>query len=285
MNHINKNNIEAWLLDYTEGALTPDKEKQLEAYLQGHPEFKSLLENFEPVYLEADEAIVYEKKEQLLPPAEKGMLRYLPSVLPPLLAAAVLLAAIVMILPLFIDGHPNQKLAASLHRAEIQLPEVQSGMTKIKEPLNHSERMAAIAKKPDSKIRTARSEEAIFAAASAPNMAGKREATGNIAGLKAQIGPNFIRKNSQLEYSSLLFAKNGSPVALNTSIPVNDKEKDGRGLMQSILQSEMARAFIPEALEEELPVYASTSTPDKNPVIYLDLPPAGKKLIDRFLKK
>lgn len=57
MDAINKDNYEAWLLDYAEGALHPSERLAVEAFLEKHPELRDELDAFETVHLPpADEA-------------------------------------------------------------------------------------------------------------------------------------------------------------------------------------------------------------------------------------
>jgi hypothetical protein len=64
MKELNKNNIEAWLLDYIEGNLSPEQSVKLEFFLSENPEYASMLEEYEPVKLEP-EAVNFVAKNSL----------------------------------------------------------------------------------------------------------------------------------------------------------------------------------------------------------------------------
>lgn len=66
MNKINKENIEAYLLDFVEERLTKEEEKELLAYLEFHTEYKSMLEKYDKdLVLKEDKQIVFENKSIL----------------------------------------------------------------------------------------------------------------------------------------------------------------------------------------------------------------------------
>lgn len=66
MNKINKENIEAYLLDFVEGTLKKEEEKELLAYLEVHTEYKSMLEKYDKdLVLKDDKQIVFENKSIL----------------------------------------------------------------------------------------------------------------------------------------------------------------------------------------------------------------------------
>lgn len=66
MNKINKENIEAYLLDFVEERLTKEEEKELLAYLEVHTEYKSMLEEYDKdLILKEDKQIVFENKNIL----------------------------------------------------------------------------------------------------------------------------------------------------------------------------------------------------------------------------
>jgi len=62
---INKDNYEIFFLDYHEGNLLPEQEKDLLSFLEAHPGLREEFEAFRMVTLEKDEAIQYPAKEQL----------------------------------------------------------------------------------------------------------------------------------------------------------------------------------------------------------------------------
>jgi hypothetical protein len=69
MKELNKENIEAWLLDYIEGNLTPEQSVKLEFFLSENPEYACMMEEYEPVKLEP-EPIKFSTKSAL----KKGLI-------------------------------------------------------------------------------------------------------------------------------------------------------------------------------------------------------------------
>lgn len=63
--NINKNNYEAYFLDYHEGNLSPQEVADLFLFLSEHPELKKELDDFENVTLEDFPSTVFENKESL----------------------------------------------------------------------------------------------------------------------------------------------------------------------------------------------------------------------------
>jgi hypothetical protein len=61
---INRQNYEAWFLDYSEGTLNPDEIAQLMDFLEVNPDLKHELNEFKPIYLDA-ENIGYQNKNSL----------------------------------------------------------------------------------------------------------------------------------------------------------------------------------------------------------------------------
>jgi hypothetical protein len=54
---INKNNYEAYFLDFVEGSLTPSQKAEMDLFLIHHPELKSELDDFELLELEAESVL------------------------------------------------------------------------------------------------------------------------------------------------------------------------------------------------------------------------------------
>lgn len=64
MEQLNKNTIEAWLLDYIEGNLNAIQKIELEAFLAKNPEYAEMLNEYEEVTL-TPEPVIYKNKEHL----------------------------------------------------------------------------------------------------------------------------------------------------------------------------------------------------------------------------
>jgi hypothetical protein len=62
---INKNNYEAFFLDYHEGNLTPQEVADLLLYVAQHPELKEEFESFETISIENKSTIYFENKNEL----------------------------------------------------------------------------------------------------------------------------------------------------------------------------------------------------------------------------
>ena len=62
---INRDNYEAYFLDYHEGQLSSDLEKEVLLFVELNPDLRELFSSFEAVTLVADEGIVYDKKSFL----------------------------------------------------------------------------------------------------------------------------------------------------------------------------------------------------------------------------
>ncbi len=67
---INKINYEQFAMDYLEGNLNGQQLRDMEQFLERHPDIKKELEEMELFYLEADEDIVFDQKESLIKETE-----------------------------------------------------------------------------------------------------------------------------------------------------------------------------------------------------------------------
>ncbi len=282
MNRINKNNIEAWLLDYSEGQLNEQELALLEAFLEENPEYRELLSDFEPVYLPVDEDIVFSKKEALLKPSAGGRILHFSFVFPRLMAAAAVLAAIVLLWPQFRNNKESVEIRASLTSPEIHLPNTphvanEQGI-KRKEEKNKKEENTVTRETE----RLASREQVQETKESKKEK--EREAPFTAERLQKDMSASIAQNPGYYHYSDIPGWYGSKPVAMKDVLPVQNRETSSPNLMQSLLRSEMARAFIPESLEENLP-QAEIQNKESGPVIYLKVPPAGKKIIDKFLNR
>lgn len=62
---INKDNYEAWFLDFAEGTLSPAEIDELNDFLQSHPHLASELEEFQLIPLQPDTSVIYNNKKAL----------------------------------------------------------------------------------------------------------------------------------------------------------------------------------------------------------------------------
>jgi len=63
--NINRENYEAFFLDFHEGQLSPDRMEEVLAFVESNPDLKSVFEDFELVTIPADVEIVFGKKSEL----------------------------------------------------------------------------------------------------------------------------------------------------------------------------------------------------------------------------
>lgn len=283
MKRINKNNIEAWLLDLSEGQLNEEELALLEAYLAENPEYSKLLSDFEPFYLPKEE-IVFNKKDALLNPSPSGRVLHFSFIFPRLMAAAVLLAAMVLLWPLFQNQKLNPEIRASLTSPEIHLPNSRHAAKK--QLLKGQEEKN---KKEENMVRheTAPLANRTMLQERKENEKSKeeaREAPFRTKQLQKERIASITQNQVYNSYSEIPGWYLTKPVAMNITLPQPNEARPSSTLMQSLLHSEVARAFIPEALEEDLPQTESGSN-DGRPVIYLQVPPTGKKIIDKLLNR
>ena len=66
MNYINKNNYQAFILDYYEGSLSAEKQAELLLFIENNPGLKSEFENFELTSLSSEASEVFPDKSTLL---------------------------------------------------------------------------------------------------------------------------------------------------------------------------------------------------------------------------
>lgn len=69
---INLENYEAWMVDYIEGNLSADQQKELQAFLVFHPELQKELDAFSMTKLPVDTAVFFPNKEALKQPIGGG---------------------------------------------------------------------------------------------------------------------------------------------------------------------------------------------------------------------
>ena len=62
---INRDNYEAYFLDYHEGQLSPEMIEEVELFVVQNPDLKNMLDEFEAISLVADEDVVFETKFSL----------------------------------------------------------------------------------------------------------------------------------------------------------------------------------------------------------------------------
>jgi hypothetical protein len=62
---INRDNYEAYFLDYHEGQLSPEMVEEVKLFVTQNPDLKTILDEFEPISLVTDQEIVFEKKSSL----------------------------------------------------------------------------------------------------------------------------------------------------------------------------------------------------------------------------
>lgn len=119
---INLENYEAWMVDYIEGNLTIDQQKELNEFLVFHPELQKELEAFNMTKLTADNSVFFPNKEALKQPigggkviAMHGWMRYA--------AAAAAVCTLFIGIRMFNGEKSNQMIQPyAFDRQDVQLP-------------------------------------------------------------------------------------------------------------------------------------------------------------------
>jgi anti-sigma factor RsiW len=125
--NINRNNCEAWFLDFYEGNLSDGQVKELFAFLEQNPEMRELFESFEDVSFDPEKHISFEgkdalKKTVLASPgiSESNYEEYLVGALEGILSAAEQKE-----LDLFLAAHPGKQAELVLLRKTIFEPDAE----------------------------------------------------------------------------------------------------------------------------------------------------------------
>lgn len=130
---ITKDNIEVILFDYAEGNLSPQEQKEVEAFLESNPQYKQML----AMYLENESVekpldIVFEEKDELFTLAT-GIKAKKALVIPPFAKWAASIAACVALVLfvgyLFLDNQPQEQIAKSSIQTNNSAPSITTSNT------------------------------------------------------------------------------------------------------------------------------------------------------------
>lgn len=283
---INKDNVEAYLLDYLEGNLDPADERALETFLKAHPECAGLLDEETLPKLVPDKSVVYANKEALKHPEERANIFYMRPTTFRLAAAAAILAVIVSIALPFFRG--DQKSNPTGMRAHANIPEVTIDTTKVGPQVDQSNpsEPQKLPSKEDKRPAPGKRQVVPPASPVAPPndyVAVTRDPVPDLLPSKhidrLELD-HFVSEELQMKHN--LMAATG-PIVTNN--PNWGEEKSQRKWYSGILNSEVARNFLPEAVQESLPDQEEkTNHSQSQRNLILELPPAGKRLIDALFK-
>jgi hypothetical protein len=281
---INKDNVEAYLLDYQEGNLDAGDEKALKSYLKAHPEYADMLDEEPLPQFTPDTSVVYANKESLKRSANRTKVFYMRPVAFRLAVAAAILALIVSVAIPFLRTGPTEvqgTMQAQADRPEIVIDTYAVTPVEDEEQTHPANEMPR--QTPD-KQHEPRQQPPVSLIAPPQDYVASNEdqwprplVAKSIDRLELQ---RFTSDERQMKHT---LAAAGGPL-----LPEADKQqvqKPQRKWYTSILNSEVARNFLPEAVQETLPEPQGQEedTKSKNNVI-LELPPAGKRLIDAIFK-
>lgn len=118
---INLDNYEAWMVDYIEGNLSADQQRELQEFLVFHPELQKELDAFNMTKLPVDTSVYYPNKEALKQPVGGGKIiamgswkRYA--------AAAAAVCTLFIGIRMFNGNNNNAIQPYAYQRPSIQLP-------------------------------------------------------------------------------------------------------------------------------------------------------------------
>ena len=139
---ITKDNIEVILFDYAEGNLSPQEQKEVEAFLESDPQYKQML----AMYLENESVekpldIIFEEKDELFTLAT-GIKAKKALVIPPFAKWAASIAACVALVLfvgyLFLDNQPQEQIAKSSIQTNNSAPSITTSNTESNETKKES---------------------------------------------------------------------------------------------------------------------------------------------------
>ncbi|MBO5843859.1 MAG: hypothetical protein J6Q96_03205 [Bacteroidales bacterium] len=139
---ITKDNIEVILFDYAEGNLSPQEQKEVEAFLESNPQYKQML----AMYLENESVekpldIIFEEKDELFTLAT-GIKAKKALVIPPFAKwAASIAAGVALVLfvgYLFLDNQPQEQIAKSSIQTNNSAPSITTSNTESNETKKES---------------------------------------------------------------------------------------------------------------------------------------------------
>lgn len=270
---INKENYEAWFLDFAEGTLSDSQIEELNEFLSMNPELKAELDAFEIIPLQPDLSVVFENKASLRRNARiisfiyKPMLRYA--------AAAIVILTIGYSITRFLPGTELTKEARKYTPTTISpnLSEVKPGIKtpvdnnnkneneiEIKLPTHFNNQIANQVNQNQNPSREERENDFVVVASNPMMSKGIRT-----------IGFNNLR-NLQDE----VFPGKYSVPSYAFDHPYIDEKNKG---FLNMLAMNVPRGFVPEMIAEDMKEQNTESKP-----LSFQVPNAPKKLFDSIFK-
>lgn len=286
MDMINKNNYEAWLLDYAEGNLSQIEQKQVEAFLEEQPEVKAELEAFEPVYLEPDTSITFDKKEELKKESGNSKVVFFNFNWRIAAAAAAIIIGVIAILPLIFNNNQPSTITVADNVPLWERPALEGVPAEARGDIHAPANEQVASNEEPASTKTKGESVASERKESTPaKKATQRESIAGLFELEKAGATEitFDRPFYYYERSTIVAGISRSPSELNYNFKDTEPRERNDGLINNLLKTEVARAFVPESLSDQLPD-KSEGDGGFAPTIYLELPPAGKKLVDKILK-
>lgn len=284
---INKDNIEAYLLDYMEGNLDPADENALNAFLKAHPEYAELLDGQPMPVLRPDKSIVYGDKDSLKRKTPARIF-YLNRTVVRLAAAAAVLALIISIAIPFLRSPEQdpQVIRAHADRPGIVIDTQHIAPQEVEDPEVNETNRQQDEQKQDQKPEP-RKQPKQYAPIIPVNPPQDQIASNQMV-LPERLSRKAVGELKLESYTSDHQRMQADLLASAQPLlpeQENQNEQKRNGFFNTILNSEVARNFLPEAVQQSLPEPDEADKKDnggKN--LILELPPAGKRLIDTFFK-
>ncbi len=281
---IDINNYEAYLLDHLEGNLSPADTEALMAFLDQHPDLKAEVEGLQLPYLEPDETIIYPNKALLKKStggrvvAMGGRTRWYYAA-----AAAAIIAGVVLIWTMLPQTPTQQAIEGLADQPHITVP-VDSNAVNTEPQSTDSEASPA---------PTPQEQQA----PSLPPLRLNQPTQGNTEQIAQHNDMPSLSPLQKTKIESVdLMRHQFQSDAIAVYDPVQPREftpeaqpsplqEQGNRLWNTILSNEVARNFIPEVVEEDVPDPDQIEKRDRDNTIILEVPKKGKQLLDNILNR
>lgn len=286
---INIDNYEAYLLDQMEGNLSPEDAKALAAFLEAHPELKAEAEGTQLYYLEPEETIVFPDKASLKKSTGGKVIglgwntRWYQ-----VAAAAAIIGAVAFIWSLQ-PGSDNSSISPLADQPEIEIQvdtnqqvgtntqEQTEGEVPANTPVQPEEQTPAPQLPPLRLNMPSQGNTEEIAQTESP----VRELPALNPLQRTKIEEvDLIQNQFRTEEIAMYEPVRPADITTEQSNPIQEQ---GNKLLNTILSNEVARNFLPEAVEDEIP-NPKTNKSDDNRII-LEVPKKGKQLIDNILNR
>lgn len=284
---IDINNYEAYLLDYLEGNLSPADTEALLAFLDQHPDLKAEVEGMQLPYLEPDETIVYPNKALLKKStggrivAMGGRTRWYYAA-----AAAAIIAGVVLVWTMLPTNPIDQPIQGLADQPTLEWP---VDTNTVAPESNQQEQESSTEEPADTETP----------APQLPPLRLNQPTQGNTEQI-AQQSESDLPSLSPLQKTKIesvdLMRHQFQSDEIAVYEPVQPREfapeakpsqlqEQGNRLWNTILSNEVARNFIPEVVEEDVPDPDQIENRDRENTIILEVPKKGKQLLDNILNR